>query len=78
MAVGGARKGAGRKKGIPNKINSDVKGMILAALDKVGGPEYLEKQANANPNAFLTLLGKVLPTTIEPTKDGKLTITWEK
>jgi hypothetical protein len=37
---------------------------VLAALAAKGGQKYLEKQADENPTAFLTLLGKVLPTTI--------------
>jgi hypothetical protein len=39
----------------------DVKQMILAALDKLGGPEYLYKQGLENPGAFMTLVGKTLP-----------------
>lgn len=38
--------------------------MILNALDKSGGENYLVKQADENPTAFLTLIGKVLPTTL--------------
>jgi hypothetical protein len=34
--------------------------MILAALDAAGGRQYLERQAEANPVAFLTLIGKAL------------------
>jgi hypothetical protein len=56
--------GKGRKKGVPNKLTADVKAMILAALDKAGGVEYLLAQSKANPNAFLTLVGKVLPLTL--------------
>lgn len=51
----------GRPKGIPNKLHMDVKAMILAALDAVGGPDYLRAQAAANPGAFMSLVGKVLP-----------------
>ncbi len=51
----------GRKKGPPNKISGDIRAMILAALDEVGGQAYLVEQANKNPVAFMTLLGKVLP-----------------
>lgn len=54
----------GSRKGRPNKITADVKAMILAALDKAGGVDYLLKQAQTNPNAFLTLVGKVLPMTV--------------
>jgi len=39
--------------------------MILGALNEVGGMDYLAQQATANPAAFMTLLGKVLPTRIE-------------
>lgn len=35
--------------------------MILAALDDAGGVEYLKKQAETNPSAFLALVGKILP-----------------
>jgi hypothetical protein len=38
--------------------------MILRALDVAGGPKYLAEQAVSNPNAFMTLLGKVLPATL--------------
>jgi len=38
-----------------------LKDMILQALDKAGGEQYLVEQASKNPVAFMTLLGKVLP-----------------
>lgn len=53
--------GKGRPKGVPNKTTTALKEMILGALDKKGGVEYLVDQADKNPAAFLTLLGKVLP-----------------
>ena len=56
--------GRGRPKGSPNRLTNDVKGMILAALQGVGGQAYLEEQAQKNPVAFMTLLGKVLPMQI--------------
>ncbi len=52
---------AGRRKGVPNKVSADLKAMILGALAKAGGMEYLEQQARSNPGPFLTLVGKVLP-----------------
>jgi hypothetical protein len=61
MPRGGKREGAGRPAGVPNKITSDLKGMILGALEAVGGQDYLAKQAVESPAAFLTLIGKVLP-----------------
>lgn len=62
--TGGPRLGAGRKPGVPNKISGDVKAMILGALDKKGGVDYLVEQADKNPTAFLSLIGKVLPMTV--------------
>jgi hypothetical protein len=44
--------------------------MILGALDSKGGQDWLIEQMDENPAAFLTLLGKVLPTTLT----GDLTI----
>jgi len=35
--------------------------MILEALTQAGGVEYLALQATENPQAFLSLLGRVLP-----------------
>lgn len=51
----------GSRKGIPNKVTSEVKQMVLAALDGAGGVGYLIEQAHAKPAAFLALLGKVMP-----------------
>jgi hypothetical protein len=59
-----AEKTGGRKKGTPNKVTGAVRDMILAALSAVGGQKYLEKQAAANPVAFMSLLAKVMPTQI--------------
>lgn len=55
-------KTGGRTKGVPNKVTKALKEMILGALDSAGGQVYLEKQAKENPVAFMTLLGKVLPS----------------
>lgn len=57
----GERRG-GRQKGTPNKLTRDVKEAVLQAFNAVGGAKYLAKQAEENPQAFMTLLGKVLPT----------------
>ena len=65
-------KGPGRPKGAQNKITVDIKAMVLAALDKAGGEKYLLQQAMNNPNAFLTLVGKILPTQITGDKDNPI------
>jgi len=56
------QKTGGRKKGTPNKITAALKDQILGALSAQGGQAYLEVQAKENPVAFMTLLGKVLPS----------------
>jgi hypothetical protein len=61
----GTPKTGGRQKGTPNKLTADVKAMVLSALDKAGGVDYLLNQATTNPTAFMTLVGKVLPLTLE-------------
>jgi len=61
---GGKRPGSGRKAGTPNKLTSTVKMMILGALDKKGGQKWLEAQMDEYPQAFMTLLGKIIPTQV--------------
>lgn len=69
---------AGRPKGSTNAKSIELKQMILSALDKAGGQEYLTQQAKENPTAFMTLIGKVLPLAVNANLDGKLVVTWEK
>lgn len=66
----GQKTGGGSRKGIPNKVNKALKDMILGALDDAGGQAYLKRQADENPSAFMTLIGKVLPTQIAGDPDG--------
>lgn len=59
--------GPGRPKGSTNKTTVELKDMILGALDKAGGMDYLAAKA-ADPrtaSAFLTLVGKVLPLQVK-------------
>jgi len=51
----------GRPKGAQNKVTRAIKDMVAQALDKAGGVDYLIAQAEENPTAFLTLVGKVIP-----------------
>ena len=51
----------GRKKGVPNNINRDVKEMMFEALNRVGGAAYLAKRAIDTPASFMALLGKMMP-----------------
>jgi hypothetical protein len=76
MALG--RKTGGRQKGTPNKTTKALKDMILEALDRKGGADYLERLADDEPVAFAGLLGKVLPMQITGEGGGALEITWRK
>jgi hypothetical protein len=58
------QKTGGRQSGTRNKLTGDVKEIIVEALQKAGGVEYLAEQADKNPVAFMTLVGKVLPLAV--------------
>jgi hypothetical protein len=66
--------GKGRPKGVPNKNTAMLKEMILGALDRAGGIEYLWRQAEANPGPFMTLVGKVLPMQVTGEGGGPVMI----
>lgn len=66
--------GPGRPKGIPNKITTELKEMILGALDDAGGKDYLVEQAKKNPNAFLTLVGKYIPSELNAKLSGAIKV----
>ena len=68
-------RGKGRLKGVPNKATKALKDMILGALDDAGGQDYLRRQSIENPTAFMTLIGKVLPTTINADVKGEMKTT---
>jgi len=66
----------GSRLGKPNKLPAAIKEMVLEALDKAGGVDYLVEQSRENPVAFLGLVGKVLPHTLHAKVDAGLTIHW--
>ena len=70
-------KAGGRAKGTPNKVNAELKDMILGALSETGGQRYLVEQSRENPVAFMGLIAKVLPMTVQGTgPSGALVIRW--
>lgn len=69
----------GSRKGIPNKVTKDLKDMILGALDEAGGVGYLLERANdpKTQTAFLALVGKVLPMTVQGGgPEGEIIFRW--
>jgi hypothetical protein len=65
---------SGRRAGVPNRFTGSIKEMILGALSDVGGREYLARQAEENPTAFLGLVGKVLPLQLAGADGGALVV----
>ncbi len=59
---------------MPNKVHKDLKTMILGALQAKNGQEWLEVQMDTNPSAFMTLLGKVLPNTLQGPGGGPIQV----
>jgi len=79
----GTPKTGGRQKGTPNKISADLKADILEAANLAGGEggtiAYLRAQAGANPTAFMSLLGRVLPLQGPgPQGEHKFIVGWQK
>lgn len=76
----GKPKTGGRKKGSVNKLPIELKGAILGALQAHGGQAYLERIAISKPEVFCSLLGRVLPMTVQGDQDSPLKtvleITW--
>lgn len=70
--IGTGKAGPGRPKGSVNKSTNAIKEMVLAALDKAGGEDYLVRQSSENPTAFMTLLGKVLPMQVSGPDGGDI------
>src|SRR6476659_540023 len=59
----GHTKYGGRQKG-GSKVQIELKAAILGALEAVDGQAYLERAAMKHPRTFCTLLGRVLPMTL--------------
>jgi hypothetical protein len=70
---GGKRRGAGRKRGVPNMLTANIKEAVQNAFLEVGGENYLVKVAKEDPRTFCTLLGKILPTQVEAKAEEPIT-----
>lgn len=67
--------GPGRPKGLQNKVTRALKDMILGALTDAGGQQYLVQQAKANPVAFLSLVGRLVPQELKADVRAKVNAT---
>jgi hypothetical protein len=75
---GGKTPGAGRKRGVPNKLTGELKEMILEAANQAhpdGAVGYLKARSQDQPVAFMSLLGRVLPLQ-GPGAKGEFLIGW--
>ena len=81
-------RGKGRPKGAMNKNSKLLKDAILEAAERAGDKfgkdgliSYLEHQAEENPSAYMSLMGKVLPLQLAGSGDDgehKFIIKWQK
>lgn len=74
MANPNLKAGPGRPKGSKNKATQAIKDMVLGALEAKGGQEYMERQADENPNAFMSLIAKILPTQVTGDDGGPVQV----
>lgn len=54
----------GRPKGSLDRGGAQIREMIVTALTDLGGPKYFVHVAKTRPDAFLMLIGKLLPTQV--------------
>lgn len=69
---GGKREGAGRPKGVPNKMSTTVKENVLAVFEQLGGVQHMAEWAVENPNQFYNLYAKLLPTDTNVSHTGSV------
>lgn len=74
---GERRANSGRKKGQTNRQTKQAKALVMEALDKLGGVDYLVQLANEYPKEFLaSMLSKLIPKAVDKhvTGDHQLVI----
>jgi len=85
LKIGQGKPGPGRKKGVPNKTTRALQEAILLAGENVGSDGagkggltgYCEFLARTEPKAYSSLLGRVLPHTIQGADGSTPKIIWE-
>ena len=65
--IGQGKPGPGRPRGTANKVTKEVREMVVAALDRLGGVAFLVKDEEEQKTraACLNLVGKTLPIKAE-------------
>ena len=67
-------KTGGRKKGVQNKITTNVKANVIQVFDDIGGVENMATWAAENPTQFYNLYAKLLPLQVAGDPDQPLVI----
>lgn len=73
MVRSGGKTG-GRKKGVTNKVNAEVKDNIIAVFNKIGGIDNMAAWAQKNSTEFYRLYGRLIPTDVNASHDGKIVV----
>jgi hypothetical protein len=47
-----------------SKLSKDMKEILHLAFERAGGVNYLVKQADAEPKAFMALIGRLVPAAV--------------
>ena len=71
---GGKREGAGRPKGVPNKMSRNVKENIVDVFEAMGGIEKMTEWAMESPAQFYNIYSKLLPLTVDAEVNGTMDI----
>lgn len=74
---GGPRAGAGRPKGVPNKVSTSMKQAIAEAFEQLGGTERMVQWAMEDPKhltEFYKLAARLIPveTQVSGTNGGPI------
>ena len=75
MAGGGPRAGAGRPKGVPNKVTRTIKQAVLESFEAVGAAEYLKQVAHDDPRTYLQVVAKIIPAELHAKHSGDVSLT---
>ena len=68
------RKTGGRTKGTPNRLTSELRDLMLGALDDLGGREWVVERARERPELMFQMLGRLLPRDVKLDAERDVTI----